>query len=257
MLDACRRCARPARDRSSRGRARAPATPGIGADRLAASAIGSVDLRVFAVGDEVAVVGDERMAVGAGPKRELHRRSGSASARSVRALPNGITSTGICDRTEPGMYLLSSTITTNRAADAATIFSRNIAPPRPLIRRSAGIDAVGAVHGDVETVGPKLLHENALLDRKRGARHRGRDRADRQAVAHPLGEAEDEPACRRPGTEADAHTVLDQWHRGFPGRAAGDVDVHPCSVAVRTPGVCSVRRPLSSPARDAGRQADA
>ena len=58
--------------------------------------------------------------------------------RWVAASPNGITSTGSGKRPRTSTHLVSSAITIMRSEAAATIFSRNSAPPPPLIRLSAG-----------------------------------------------------------------------------------------------------------------------
>ena len=61
-----------------------------------------------------------------------------AMAACVAASPNGITSTGSGKRPRTSTHLVSSAITIMRSDAAATIFSRNSAPPPPLIRLSAG-----------------------------------------------------------------------------------------------------------------------
>ena len=59
------------------------------------------------------------------------------SPACVAASPNGITSTGSGKRPRTSTHLVSSAITIMRSDAAATIFSRNSAPPPPLIRLSA------------------------------------------------------------------------------------------------------------------------
>ena len=58
--------------------------------------------------------------------------------RRVAANPNGTTSMGSGKRPSAGTHLDSSAMTIMRAEEEATIFSRNSAPPPPLIRLKSG-----------------------------------------------------------------------------------------------------------------------
>ena len=131
----------------------------------------------------------------------------SASARTVRAHPNGTTSTGMRPRSRD-MYLLSSTITTKRAAAAATIFSRSIAPPLPLMRCSAG-STLSAPSTSRSSRQPRAPPPPSMPC-SRASSALATDVATARIVSpwrNSLRDAEDEPARRRAGSEADAHAV--------------------------------------------------
>ena len=73
----------------------------------------------------------------AGPALPV-RAAAASTARRVAAAPKGAISIGSGKRPSTSTHLLSSAMTIMRADAAATIFSRNSAPPPPLIKVRSG-----------------------------------------------------------------------------------------------------------------------
>ena len=173
--------------------------------------------------------------------------SRALSTCSVRALPNRTISTGTRPR-RIGAHLPSSTTTTNRDADCRDDLLAHHRPSPSLDQPQCRVDAIRAVDRDVEAVSSQFLDRHAVLRRKRGTRKRGRDGADPQALPYAFRKPQDEPVRSRARAETHAHAVRHQRHCGFSRSAAGRLDVHPCRVAVRMPGVCSALPPWCGPA---------
>ena len=109
-------------------------------------------------------------------------------------------------------------MTTNRAAAAATIFSRRWAPPPPLISQPSGV--TWSVPSIAMSRFSRLPNSSTGMPRPARlflGRDRGRDAAD--AVEPARGERRQQVGDRRAGPEPDRHSVLDQLRGGLGGES--------------------------------------
>ena len=208
--DAARRCRPPRRPRCrGRSRARPRRAP---PEPRAASAAGIGPVAAAAVEDRVALVGDERPAVGAAPRR-LPARSRSSRSHTGRA--NSTTSTGRGARSPSratSLRLVGDDHHQPRRRSATT-FSRRCAPPRPLIRsRPGSISSAPSMH-DIER--GRLARASSAGCRgsrqRRGGRVRRGHAGDvaQAPVGDPRGQRLEHHRRRRPGAEAEPHPVAD------------------------------------------------
>ena len=138
---------------------------------------------------------------------------------------------GSAKRPRVSTFLLASAITIMRVEAAATIFSRNKAPPPPLIRRKGCVQLVGTVHGEIE---PRRLVEggerDALGQRLGTRRFGGGNAGDLEAATHLLAEKCDEKLVRRRArAKSQVHAVGDDI---YGARGKPFVSVHPHSLSV-------------------------
>ena len=133
---------------------------------------------------------------------------------------NGSTSTGSAPRPSLVTCLPASTMTIIRSAAAATIFSRSMAPPLPLIARNCGSSssAPSMARSSLASVSKGSTGRPAASAARRGGERRG-DGRHLQARRDPFSERGDGEARRRSGAEADEHPVLDLGDRGTGRRA--------------------------------------
>ena len=105
-----------------------------------------------------------------------------------------------------------------RRAAVATSFSRRSAPPRPLIRSSAGgWISSSAVHGQVDLRDVfEVRDRDALLAGELTDADRGGYGGDAQPVRHPLTEHCQKQLGGGAAAEPDHHPILDEAS-GFPG----------------------------------------
>ena len=205
-----------------------------------------VELRVLAVGDEVAVVGRDRRSGFIGTDGEPQRCLCAEHLQRPRAPePHDL------DRHAPAQDRRAFAVVDDDDESRRGLRDDLLAHHRPspsLDQPQCRVDAIRAVDRDVEAVSSQFLDRHAVLRRKRGTRKRGRDGADPQALPYAFRKPQDEPARSRARAETHAHAVRHQRHCGFSRSAAGRLDVHPCRVAVRMPGVCSALPPWCGPA---------
>ena len=137
--------------------------------------------------------------------------------------PNCTTSTGTGKRSPSrSTSFSSSTTTTNRSLAAATIFSRNNAPPCPLIRsRRAALDLVGAVDREIDAAvlaeawraGCRAARAISAVCSEVGIATT--DKPLRDAARQRL----DDERGRRAGAEPEHHAALDEFDRALGGGA--------------------------------------
>ena len=121
-------------------------------------------------------------------------------------MPKGTISTGSGKRPSIGTHFDSSAITIMLAEAEATIFSRNSAPPPPLIRLKSGpissapsmVRSSSGVSSRVDSVMPQLL---GLI----AGRLRGRHPDHIEAVPDLFAQKVHEMPGRRAGPEAEPH----------------------------------------------------
>ena len=139
----------------------------------------------------------------------------SAMARCVAASPNGITSTGSGKRPRTSTHLVSSAITIMRSDAAATIFSRNSAPPPPLIRLSArSTSSAPSTVRSSRSISSSVV--SGILQRSRlgAGRFRGRHADHPHARAATFSPSRSTKCLRgRAGAEPELHAVLHMLQR--------------------------------------------
>ena len=125
-----------------------------------------------------------------------------------------MTSTGSGKRPSASTHLVSSAITIMRSEAAATIFSRNSAPPPPLIRLSAGsISSAPSTVRSSRSISSSVVSGNAALLGLGAGRFRGRHADHLQAGAHLFAEQVDEMLGGRAGAEPELHAVAHMLQR--------------------------------------------
>ncbi len=113
----------------------------------------------------------------------------------------------------------ASAMTIIRREAAATIFSRSMAPPAPLIANSrSSISSAPSMVRSTESTPAKSTSVMPPSAPSIGAQ-RGGDRADIEPAAHQLAQPPDREGSGRAGTEADQHARADLLHRGEGGGA--------------------------------------
>ncbi len=138
-----------------------------------------------------------------------------------------MTSIGSGKRPSVFTHLLSSAITTMRAEAAATIFSRNSAPPPPLMRvRSGPISSAPSTVMSSSGVSSSVV--SGTPSRSAWARVVSEvgTPTTLEAPAHPLGQKLDEMLGGRAGAEAEPHARPHPFDRQPCGLTFLRFDVH-------------------------------